>query len=185
MNECLSVSLPAKFCMAGFIDGQSGLRFGLHDYDSPRTAPEVIHALVFISRQPEAGRSGLFMSFSRPRQPPAVAPAKPLEMALPKAAEKMSCPAWQWVPEMSAPTSGPGSAGTVQPLPPAMTEIAGSQPQGPLTLTQEEAKFVPRWFLRGKVLSANSMVPPWLAAEPGQPSHPAGPVHLPRRPPYF
>ena len=61
----------------------------------------------------------------------------------------------------------------------AMAEACGSQAQGPLTLTPDEAKFMPRWFLMGKGLAANSIAPPWLTTELDPPGNMPGAAYPP------
>ncbi len=81
----------------------------------------------------------------------------------------------------SAAARGPVGAG----LPPglSMGGSPGQQPDAPLTLTQAQAKWAPRWFIRGAGLSADSAVPAWMnagtAGNAGVPGHPS------RRPAYF
>ena len=81
-------------------------------------------------------------------------------------------PARQGTPE-PAPESLPsgaspqatGRATGAGPSPwPAMDAEPVPPPQAPITLTAAQAQWVPRWFLRGMALAADSAVPSWMNA---------------------
>lgn len=80
-----------------------------------------------------------------------------------------------WTPEAAEPspgyrpasmpppqTQGPTGGGLTPE--PAMAAAAWQQPDAPLTLTSAQAKWVPRWFVKGAGLSAHSAVPEWMTA---------------------
>lgn len=66
---------------------------------------------------------------------------------------------------------------------PMAVAASGLQQQAPITvtLTPEQAKWMPRWYLRGKVLSPDSAHPPWMSAD--EPAGRAGAsIHAPAFP---
>ncbi len=88
----------------------------------------------------------------------------------PQDRQRMPEPVSGTLPPGPSPQATGRASGAGLPPGPSMDGVPGLQPPALITLTPAQAKWVPRWFLRGVALSADSAVPSWMNAGPGSPT---------------